>query len=68
MDDGDLVVELEQRQFEQFEKQRNQAASRHLLETGSATECIECDKPIPEPRRKAVKGVQLCIECQAAKE
>jgi phage/conjugal plasmid C-4 type zinc finger TraR family protein len=26
--------------------------------------CEECDKSIPEARRKAVPGVRLCIECQ----
>ena len=29
------------------------------------THCEECDKPIPEPRRKAVPGVRLCIDCKA---
>ncbi|EML5795777.1 DksA/TraR family C4-type zinc finger protein [Escherichia coli] len=26
--------------------------------------CEECDAPIPEARRRAIKGVRLCIECQ----
>ncbi|MEM9845220.1 MAG: DksA/TraR family C4-type zinc finger protein [Pseudomonadota bacterium] len=26
--------------------------------------CAECDEPIPEPRRKAVPGVKLCLDCQ----
>ena len=29
----------------------------------SLTHCEECDKPIPEARRKAVPGVRLCIDC-----
>ena len=34
----------------------------------SATECVECDAPIPEGRRQAIPGVQLCIQCQAIAE
>lgn len=31
----------------------------------SAKYCEECDEPIPEPRRVAVPGVLLCINCQS---
>ena len=31
----------------------------------SLTHCEECNKSIPEARRKAVPGVRLCINCQA---
>jgi len=42
---------------------------RHKLTVGdSAVHCDECDKLIPEQRRKAVPGVRLCISCQAAFE
>jgi phage/conjugal plasmid C-4 type zinc finger TraR family protein len=34
----------------------------------SLTHCEECDEPIPEPRRKAIPGVRLCIQCQAELE
>lgn len=27
--------------------------------------CDECDEPIPEARRLAVKGCMYCIKCQA---
>jgi phage/conjugal plasmid C-4 type zinc finger TraR family protein len=30
----------------------------------SALYCVECGDPISEARRKAVPGVQLCVECQ----
>ncbi len=30
--------------------------------------CVECDSPIPEPRRGAMPGVRLCITCQASLE
>lgn len=39
--------------------------ARSQLPAGdSLTHCEECDAPIPEARRKAVPGVQLCITCQ----
>lgn len=30
----------------------------------SATHCAECAEPIPEARRAALPGVQLCVKCQ----
>lgn len=30
----------------------------------SRTHCADCDEPIPEPRRRAIPGVKLCVECQ----
>lgn len=43
-------------------------ARRRLLSGESARNCAECGGPIPEARRKAVPGVQLCIACQAGLE
>ena len=34
----------------------------------SLTHCEECDAEIPEARRKAMKGVRLCVECQSLHE
>ncbi|MGF1756104.1 DksA/TraR family C4-type zinc finger protein [Vibrio makurazakiensis] len=34
----------------------------------SALYCEECGDPIPEARRLAIKGVNLCIECQSTLE
>ena len=31
----------------------------------SLMQCEECEKEIPEARRKAVAGVRLCIQCQS---
>ncbi|OGQ91891.1 MAG: hypothetical protein A2289_10220 [Deltaproteobacteria bacterium RIFOXYA12_FULL_58_15] len=31
----------------------------------SLATCHECGEPIPEARRRAVPGVQMCVECQA---
>jgi phage/conjugal plasmid C-4 type zinc finger TraR family protein len=32
------------------------------------TSCVECEEPIPEPRRRAIPGVVLCIDCQGARD
>ena len=29
----------------------------------SLTHCADCEEPIPEPRRRAIPGVKLCIDC-----
>ena len=34
----------------------------------SYTECMECGDEIPEARRVALPGVQLCVYCQGDKE
>jgi len=34
----------------------------------SAMFCIDCDVPIPEPRRAALPGVECCLTCQEIKE
>ncbi len=46
------------------------ALANHLLrvsqnaEKESALDCKECGEQIPEARREASKGCQLCIDCQ----
>lgn len=55
-DDADIVIQ--------------EALNRSLAEipryTGiSATECCECGEEIPEGRRVAIPGVQLCAPCKA---
>ncbi|MDP3926173.1 MAG: TraR/DksA C4-type zinc finger protein [Hydrogenophaga sp.] len=34
----------------------------------SAKRCHDCDDPIPQARRAAVPGCQLCVACQGAHE
>ncbi|MCO8167852.1 TraR/DksA C4-type zinc finger protein [Pseudomonas sp. 21LCFQ02] len=34
----------------------------------SATECEDCESPIPEARRAAVSGCMTCIDCQSLRE
>jgi len=31
----------------------------------SLLHCEECEEDIPEPRRKAIPGVRLCVSCQS---
>lgn len=33
-------------------------------EHASLTECEDCGDEIPEPRRRAIKGVTRCVYCQ----
>ena len=43
--------------------------ARSNLHSGESAEfCIECDEPIPEARREAIPGVQLCVACQSKLE
>ena len=42
------------------------AHARNQLPSGKSLEfCEECDAEIPEARRLAVPGVQLCVSCQS---
>ncbi len=42
-----------------------QRARQQLPQGPSAEFCQNCDEPIPEGRRQAIVGVQLCIACQS---
>jgi len=39
-------------------------AKSRLPQGPSAAHCQECAVPIPEARREALPGVQLCVSCQ----
>lgn len=59
---GDRAQEIELAEYE-----RNQArAIMPIAARPSATHCVDphCGNEIPEGRRKARPGVQLCVECQ----
>lgn len=45
-------------------------AQREVLTGPSADFCtgVDCDEPIPEKRRVALPGVQLCAQCQTHRE
>lgn len=43
--------------------------ARQQLPQGPSAECCQnCDEPIPEGRRQAIIGVQLCIACQTLED
>ncbi|WP_107726118.1 DksA/TraR family C4-type zinc finger protein [Neisseria weaveri] len=54
----------EQEQIEASLEDALALVRQHLPAGKSARECVECGEPIPEARRQALPGVQLCIACQ----
>ena len=54
----------EQQQIDDSLNDALQYARAALPQGRSARECVECGEPIPEARRRALPGVQLCITCQ----
>ena len=55
----------EQEQIESTLEDALQRVRSQLPSGESLTHCEECDEPIPQARREAVKGVRLCITCQS---
>jgi phage/conjugal plasmid C-4 type zinc finger TraR family protein len=45
-----------------------QRAKRNLTAGESARLCTKCGAAIPEARREAVPGVQVCVTCQSTSE
>lgn len=44
-------------------------AARGRLPQGESLEyCEECEEKIPEARRKAIPGVNLCVTCQSEQD
>lgn len=44
-------------------------AARDRLPQGESLEyCEECEEKIPEARRKAISGVNLCVTCQSEQD
>ncbi|MBU0665363.1 MAG: TraR/DksA family transcriptional regulator [Proteobacteria bacterium] len=52
----------------QFTRQAIEAALPPKAAGESAEICSWCDRVIPEKRREAMPGCQLCAECQEIKE
>lgn len=59
------MEQLEQAEkFEAMHRQQSIQEALNMLPTGeSRTHCEECEEPIPEARRQAVKGCTHCVEC-----
>nr|WP_024967547.1 DksA/TraR family C4-type zinc finger protein [Pantoea sp. IMH] len=43
-------------------------ARKAVYDGVSAEYCEECGEPIPEARRKALPGVQYCVQCQQKRD
>lgn len=58
-DEDDVHEQIESTVNDEVERAR-----RSLPQGESLESCEECGNPIPEPRRKALPGVRLCVKCQ----
>lgn len=43
-------------------------AARMPVTGVSAMFCLDCERPIPEERRAALPGVELCVYCKELRE
>lgn len=65
MDQFDRATKIEEALREDaLQAQRRRAGLGSKTVFDSARECVMCDEPIPDGRRNAVPGVQLCVECK----
>jgi len=62
---GDGAV---QDQIDATVKDAIERARSRLPKGPGRARCEECDEPIPAARRKAIPGVRLCVDCQAAND
>lgn len=68
---GDIADHAEAREAELREDAIAEVRARVQhgdWESLSAKWCEECGERVPDARRKAVVGVQLCVECQGRTE
>ncbi|MBN8452234.1 TraR/DksA C4-type zinc finger protein [Accumulibacter sp.] len=65
---SDLVDRASRRETEMiqdlFADQQRRAALSGKKASDSATVCRECGDPIPDDRRAAYPGTDLCVECK----
>ena len=66
---GDIADDA-QEQAEKLEdlRRRQRAARGNLTPDDSAEECEECGLKVPQARRVAVPGCELCIICAEKRE
>jgi phage/conjugal plasmid C-4 type zinc finger TraR family protein len=62
-DDIDIAQEREQKNIEQALANREQQYSGE-----SEFYCVECDAVIPNQRREALPGVDVCVGCASKRE
>ncbi|WP_223594466.1 TraR/DksA family transcriptional regulator [Pseudomonas sp. A-R-19] len=65
-DIADFANDLVQERLDQALAARN--AAKPVLAAHSFLFCVNCDDPIPEARRLALLGCDLCVVCQSAVE
>ena len=63
---ADIIDLAQQREQEGRERYINKA--RRRIAASSRFFCEKCDAPIPEARRIAIPGVDLCVTCQQIDE
>lgn len=69
MDDIDRAQALEEAQRQDaLDRVYHGGAPREDWQTASAKWCDECGDRIPDARRRAVPGTQLCAACQSREE
>ncbi|CAO1663466.1 Zinc finger DksA/TraR C4-type domain-containing protein [Halomonas sp. NYA30] len=64
MDKADIANDYIEWRTEQALKAREQQPSA----LSSRAVCKQCHEPIPAARRKALPGVQFCVQCQSMLE
>ncbi|SEM99189.1 DksA/TraR family C4-type zinc finger protein [Palleronia pelagia] len=63
--DGAVNEQIEASISDELQRMR---AAQARAKAESRTHCAECEEPIPEARRAAKPGVQLCIDCQQERD
>ena len=61
-------AQFEQAQRLQDERLQHAIANRVQYQGESAEDCDSCGVEIPQARRLAVPGCQLCVDCQGLRE
>lgn len=67
-DYADRAEVLEQQARDDALRDQQRRASQRRRAAASAETCTDCDDPIPEGRRQAVPGCELCVSCQRRSE
>lgn len=50
------------------ERDAKVSAARHALRQQGTVECVDCEREIPEARRRAHPSATRCLECQEVAE
>lgn len=64
---GNFALELAEFRIDE-EREAGIARIRNELNTAGTFTCIDCDRPIPVPRRAAYPSARRCASCQTRHE